>query len=1578
VLYHFAYISIIITNIMIRTRNTHNGVSPVISVVLIVAIVVALVSLVTVVVFQTSNNNQDDTSVAGVQVENADGTNVTVKLVNDERTSKIIVETVGGQKTLSEIGETATLESFGEQVNIIGVTEKGSESVIRTFNPSSSSEGTVSTSDPIFVNPDESTSSSEILSGTYDTLEQAEKNAESGDSIIIKSGIHTKVDTVQATVSKDVTIGVQKNTIFKCASVNGFSVNLNFTRAPAVAQGAQNIATRGCGNNVILPPPVEDNFAVSLDDRTVLQGEETTITANISDIGVSDIDKIEWDFGDGNGATGNPVVNTFASTGSYTVTVDVTSNEGSTETASAVFNVVSSPPGSGLDPVAAFTYSPDFPSVNQKVIFNASESADQDGSISSYQWDVDSDGTFEQTGIEASKVYPSTGEKNVRLRVTDNDGNTDDVISSVRVGPRIGTDPIYHVSISNKTVPVGEESLFFANITDINEEQISSVDWSFGDGSTGTGNPTTHAYSTEGEYTFSVSVTSDEGIARSDTAIVNVTSSPPPVQIDPDAAIDISPTDPRTNQVVKFSGSESQDIDGSIVSYEWDLDNDGAFEQTGEKVSRTYDYFGVQDVALRVTDNDGNTDTARSSLFIDRTIGLPENFAVSIENKTVPVSEKVLFSPNISNIDKDDIQSISWSFGDGSTATGALVNNTYSSTGEYTVTVDVTSDRNNVRSDTAIVNVTSSPPPVQIDPDAAIEVAPAKPAINQLVKFSGSRSQDIDGLITSYEWDIDSDGTFEKTGERVTNAFDTFGSQDIVLKVTDNDGNTDSAVRSVFVDRDPTIVDGFNVSIENKTTPVGESTLFSADISGIGQGNISSVSWDFGDGNTGTKNPTRHTYGSTGEYSVSVTVTSAKGVKSSDTATVNVTSSPPPVEIDPEAAINITPDNPDRKETVLFNGSGSQDIDGSISSYQWDLDNDGSFEQTGVEVSRSYDYIGEQDVVIRVTDDDGNADETVGSVLITNSSDGGDGGDGGDDGNDGGGSSAVTGTVEVNPEIDEAKVISVDESGDVIETTTTNSFGEYEIDVDSSGDTIRVVTKNDTMVDGRGFYASAEREVDLSNAGGYTMDFNFTDTVNATVNGDSVMVAYGISQVSTPKQIGTQQELQAIETTGESTYELVRDINMSETKNWNGGNGFVPLGTSSNPFKHTLNGSNHTIKGLYMQRSGTSVSESGLISRSQGAKIKNLHMENFNSEGGYGSSALMAWSLETVGNEPTIVKNVKFSDGKVKTDDYSPAVVVGNSAHFASQSASGSETIMKKITTTNVTIDTTNGFGGLVGYGGDDMTLKKSNISLEVDGGGHVSTMGDPQANVTVTNTRIDFTHKNGTGWSAGISIGANADNHKHEVENVDVKVDINTKSSAAGAINQLYNGYARNVSVTGDIDVSGSGSYITGGVIGYARGGPSESSTGGNITDIYSNVDIDAVEAVGGIIGSQTGLEINRAYSEGSVNGSSEVGGIVGLFEEGKISNSHTVATVTGTGTEIGGATGKLDNFYYPSTYNDVYYDIGRTGQSSANGNSTGLTSTEMELSSNFEFDFSNRWSMNPYPVLDIREPQGNIGYSD
>jgi hypothetical protein len=136
----------------------------------------------------------------------------------------------------------------------------------------------------------------------------------------------------------------------------------------------------------------------------------------------------------------------------------------------------------------------------------------------------------------------------------------------------------------------------------------------------------------------------------------------------------------------------------------------------------------------------------------------------------------VNFSSTTTDIDGDgDAGGISWDFDyDGVTfdedATGPTASISYLSPGTRTVAMHVTDGTvNDGTAETVVANNTVTVANAQ--PNASFTVSPNPAALGQTVTFNGSASHDPDpaGSITTYEWDLDGDGSFEtSTGGTAT------------------------------------------------------------------------------------------------------------------------------------------------------------------------------------------------------------------------------------------------------------------------------------------------------------------------------------------------------------------------------------------------------------------------------------------------------------------------------------------------------------------------------------------------------------------------------------------------------------------------------------------------------------------------------------------------------------------------------------------------------------------------------------------------------------------------------------------
>ncbi len=228
------------------------------------------------------------------------------------------------------------------------------------------------------------------------------------------------------------------------------------------------------------------------------------------------------------------------------------------------------------------------------------------------------------------------------------------------------------------------------------------------------------------------------------------------------------------------------------------------------------------------------------------------------------------------------------------------------------------------------------------------------------INFDASGSSDGDGSIAAYAWDFGDGST--ASGVRVAHAYSATGSFNVTLIVTDDKGDTTTAMTTV------TIGAGNQAPVAEAMGPyaglVGQSVSFDASGSSDADGQIVSYDWSFGDGASGTGVKPTHSYAAKGTYNVTLTVTDDKNAVDSDVASVSIEQ--------PNQAPIADPSGPyigTAGDALSFDGSGSSDADGSISSYVWDFGDNST--GTGANPSHTYDRSGSYNVTLRVTDNGG-------------------------------------------------------------------------------------------------------------------------------------------------------------------------------------------------------------------------------------------------------------------------------------------------------------------------------------------------------------------------------------------------------------------------------------------------------------------------------------------------------------------------------------------------------------------------------------------------------------------------------
>ncbi len=649
------------------------------------------------------------------------------------------------------------------------------------------------------------------------------------------------------------------------------------------------------------------------------------------------ITKYRWDFGDGSHSSKSAPVHSYGNPGVYRVKLTVT-DDSKTSTASTSDELqvtVNYAPvaDAGPDQVGA---------PGQEIYFDGSESMDFDGDIADFTWSF-GDGTS-ASGATVSHVYSRSGVYSVTLRVVDETRHSKAVgVDEAKV---VINAPPVAIAGNDKAAAPGDKLTFNGRNSYDPDGKLESYKWEFSDGEgTSSRSRTIRTFKEPGIYTATLTVTDKSGARNNqaqDKVVIKVNHQPEAVTV---------PSILTNNLAVQFDGSASTDADGDKINYTWDF-GDGSPPKFGAKVSHLYKNGGLYPAILTVDDGAGLSNS-RNSASVTVQINEPPK-ADAGEDTTVCAGDVIIFNGARSSDPEGGVLKFNWDFGDGTSAEGVNATKTYTIGGVYQVTLTISDDSGlpgNTDIDQIIIRVAESPV-ADAGEDQFV-------GVNQEVRFDGTKSTDIDGLVNSYYWDFGDGET--GGGPTPTHVYTDAGVYRITLIITGDKmgdcSNQDTDEMTV------TVYDAPKAEFEcEKIVPAGTRVQFDASKSVSRMAKIVDWSWDFGDGTTGSGGNTSHTYPNAGKYIVSLKVTTdSKTEYNFAMAKQLITVNARPVA---EAGENVfTGIN----QTVLFHGGGSKDPDGVITAFNWDFGDGNKAE--GVQVRHQYSASGRYTVTLNVIDD---------------------------------------------------------------------------------------------------------------------------------------------------------------------------------------------------------------------------------------------------------------------------------------------------------------------------------------------------------------------------------------------------------------------------------------------------------------------------------------------------------------------------------------------------------------------------------------------------------------------------------
>jgi PKD repeat protein/C1A family cysteine protease len=568
---------------------------------------------------------------------------------------------------------------------------------------------------------------------------------------------------------------------------------------------------------------------------------------------------------------------------------------------------------------ASFTGAPTSGYVPLSVNFTDASSGD----VTTWSWDFDGDGQSDATVQNPTYEYTDPGLYDIRLIV--GDGMSFDTLLREHY-----IEVFEGLSASFTGAPTNGYAPLDVSFSDASSGDVTTWSWDFdGDGQEdATDQNPTCEYTDLGLYDVRLIV--GDGVSYDTLLRENYIE----VFEGLSASFTGDPTSGYAPLTISFSDASA----GAVTTWVWDFDGDGQEDATDQNPTYEYTNPGLYDVRLIVGDG-VSSDTLLREHYIEVNQGLSASFTGTPTNGYAPLSV------SFSDASAGAITTWSWDFDGDDQADATSQNPTYEYTdpGLYDVRLivgDGMSSDTLLRENYIEVNEGLS---------ASFTGAPTSGYAPLTISFSDASA----GAVTTWVWDFDGDGQEDATDQNPTYEYTNPGLYDVRLIVGDG-VSYDTLLREHYIE----VNQGLSASFTG--TPTNGYAPLEVSFSDASSGDVTTWSWDFdGDGQVDDtdQNPTFE-YTEPGLYDVSLVI--GVGEMRDTLIRESYITAEQPVSANFEADVT-TGTVP---LTVNF-----QDLSkGEIVSWKWDLDGDGTWDDTHQNTSHTYDVAGTYSVTLEVTD----------------------------------------------------------------------------------------------------------------------------------------------------------------------------------------------------------------------------------------------------------------------------------------------------------------------------------------------------------------------------------------------------------------------------------------------------------------------------------------------------------------------------------------------------------------------------------------------------------------------------------
>jgi PKD repeat protein len=259
------------------------------------------------------------------------------------------------------------------------------------------------------------------------------------------------------------------------------------------------------------PTPVNFNVPVIFDASSSCAGPLNGTACSST----STITNYVWNFGDGSSATGKTVTHTFSgSATSFIVSLTVTTDRGLSATTSQTVTAANSPA-----PAGDWIFSPGAPNVGETVFFNGDPVRPAPGHTivqSSWNFGDPTSSTNSAGGLQTTHAFLAAGTYTVVLTVTDDAGQKTVLPKTITIG---SGNPVASFTSSTQNAATHTMAFDGSGSSAAGGATIVSYQWTFGDGTSGSGQTVSHAYPATGSFPVKLTVTDSLGRTSQNPAV---------------------------------------------------------------------------------------------------------------------------------------------------------------------------------------------------------------------------------------------------------------------------------------------------------------------------------------------------------------------------------------------------------------------------------------------------------------------------------------------------------------------------------------------------------------------------------------------------------------------------------------------------------------------------------------------------------------------------------------------------------------------------------------------------------------------------------------------------------------------------------------------------------------------------------------------------------------------------------------------------------------------------------------------------------------------------------------------------